>query len=109
MATKAANGSSGSTTAADVSDQIEILRKDLGALTQTIADLSKDKSSEALEATKAKMADARDKAAEQVDVARTHAADVQKQAHDFVRQQPATALGIAAGIGFLIGFMGSRK
>ena len=37
------------------------------------------------------------------------AAAVQGQANDFIKNQPAAALGIAAGLGFLVGLISSRK
>lgn len=95
--------------AADVSEQVEILRHDLAALTQTIADLTKAKGDEAVTTAKAKLSDARDQAADVADTARLQAMEFQDKADSFVKNQPATALGIAAGLGFLVGFLGSRK
>ena len=109
MATKASQGKTNGASVSDVSNQIEILREDLSALTQTIADLSRAKGDEAITAARDKMADARDKATDQAQAARQQAAELQGQANDFIRNQPATALGIAAGLGFLVGFMGSRR
>lgn len=88
--------------AEDLSDQIETLRNDLSALTQTIADIGKAKGEETVATAKAKMSEAREKASDTAEHARV-------RAEDFMQTQPATALGIAAGIGFLIGFLGSRK
>lgn len=109
MATKALSSKNGSATTADLSDQIEILRNDLSALTQTIADLGKAKGDEAVSAAKAKAADVRDKAADHAETARLQALELQDRTNDFIRNQPATALGVAAGLGFLVGFMSSRK
>ncbi len=109
MATKALDGSNKNVEVGDLSEQIATLRNDLGALTQTIADLGRSKGDEAIAAAKSKAYDARDAAAEKAEAARVHALQLQEQANDFVRRQPATALGIAAGLGFLVGFMGSRK
>ena len=109
MATKAVNGKSDTTAPADLTDQIEILRKDLSALTATIADLGKAKGDEALQAAKARASSVRDAAADQVEAAQLQAQQLRSQADQFVREQPATALGIAAGIGFLVGFFSTRK
>ena len=35
--------------------------------------------------------------------------EAQKQAEDFVRTQPGTAIGIAAGVGFLVGLLTARR
>lgn len=96
-------------TSADLAKQVEVLRKDLGALTEIIADLGKAKGDEAVAAAKTKVDDVRERATDTADTARLQAMELQDQANDFIKNQPATALGIAAGIGFLVGFMGSRK
>ena len=95
--------------ASDLAEQVETLRNDLSALTQTIADLGKQKGEHTIDAAKEKAADVRDRAVDQAEAARCQAMELQGQANDFVRNQPAAALGIAAGIGFLVGFMGTRK
>ncbi len=109
MATKAVNGRSKDVTTADLTDQIEVLREDISSLTQTIADIGKAKGAEATDAAKAKAAELRDRASATAEAARGQAAQLQGQANDFIRDQPATALGIAAGIGFLVGYMGRRN
>ncbi|WP_299286072.1 DUF883 domain-containing protein [uncultured Tateyamaria sp.] len=96
-------------TASDVADQVEILRNDIAALTKTISDLSLAKGQEAAEAARSTLNDVRGKAADATETARLQAMEVGDQANAFIRNQPATALGIAAGLGFLVGFLGSRK
>ncbi|RLJ51657.1 ElaB/YqjD/DUF883 family membrane-anchored ribosome-binding protein [Litoreibacter meonggei] len=98
-----------SATAEDLAEQIETLRNDLGSLTQTIADLGKAKGDEALASAKSTADNVRAKAADSAETARLQAMELQDQANDFVKNQPATALGIAAGLGFLVGFFGARK
>jgi ElaB/YqjD/DUF883 family membrane-anchored ribosome-binding protein len=97
------------TDADDLSAQVETLRDDIVDLTQMIADLGKSKGYEAASAAIAKATDAREKVSDQAEAARQQALALQGQANDFVHKQPATALGIAAGLGFLIGFLGARK
>lgn len=106
---KRTNGKADGPTADDLAKQIEALQDDLGALTQTIADMGKAKGQAAVSATKAKLADARDNVADHAETARAQAAELHGQANDFVKNQPAAALGIAAGLGFLIGMMTTRK
>lgn len=93
----------------DLSAQVETLRQDLANLTQTIADIGKSKGDEAVSAAKNKASDMRDQAADAAETARLHAMELQDQADSFVKNKPATALGIAAGVGFLVGFLGARK
>ena len=95
--------------ASDLSAQIDTLRADLSTLTSTIADLAAAKGEYAVSSAKAKVNSARDTVADQAETARLHALDLQDQANDFVHKQPGAALGIAAGMGFLVGFMSSRK
>lgn len=105
MSTKTTN----TTDVSDLTNQMEILRRDLGSLTQTMADLGRAKGEQAAAAVKSKAYDARDVASEKAELARLQAAQLHDQANDFIRSQPATALGIAAGLGFLVGYLGSRK
>ena len=104
-----ATASKDTATTAELSDQIATLRADLGNLTHTIAGIGKAKGDDAVAATKAKVAEVQSKAADQAEIARQQAVALQGQANDFIRTQPAAALGIAASIGFLIGFLGHRK
>lgn len=93
----------------DLTAQIETLSNDLSKLTQAIADMGVASGKEAASTAKEKVGDMRDTAADQAETARLHAMELQDQAGDFVRRQPAIAMGIAAGVGFLIGILGSRK
>lgn len=93
----------------DLAAQIETLRNDLSTLTQTIADMGVASGKRAASAAKEKIDGARDTAADQAETARLHAMELQGKAGDFVRNQPAAAMGIAAGVGFVVGFLGSRK
>ena len=86
----------------DIADQLATLRSDVSELTSLIGEISKTKTAEVADAVKTKATAA-------TAAAKDQAATANKQAHEFVQNQPAAALGIAAGIGFLVGFMGSRK
>ena len=97
------------TTVADLTAEIQTLRNDLSSLTGTIADLAKTKGNHVSQAA-AEQADlAQQKAHEATEFVSARAKAAQHQAEDFVKQQPATALGIAAGIGFLVGMMSTRR
>lgn len=97
------------TDTSDVGAQLEVLRDDIATLTHIIGDLAKTKGNEAVSTARAKASDLRDSAADHAETARLQALELQDRAGDFVRTQPATALAMAAGLGFLIGFFGSRK
>lgn len=108
-AAKKLNGNSNGIAPEELSKQVEILREDLSTLTQTIADLGKAKGEEAVASAKAKADEVREKAADTAETARLQAMEIQGQANDFIKNQPATALGIVAGVGFLVGYMTARK
>lgn len=86
----------------DLANQIEVLKADISGLTSTIADYTKAKGAEA-------SATAKTKAKEAVETGREKALEAQLHAEDFVRTQPATALGLAAGLGFLVGIFTARR
>ena len=109
MARKLAEVSTSKASADDVADQIATLRNDVSDLTRLIGELGKAKGGDLSDAAKAKVDEIRDSAKTQAAAVSDQAAALQGQANDFVKHQPAAALGIAAGLGFLVGFMGNRK
>jgi len=94
---------------ADVADQMATLRADISALTSTVSELAKLKGSELSDAAKDQIASAKNVAAAQSEAAKQQAAQLQDQANEFVRTQPATAVGMAAALGFVIGMLMTRK
>ncbi len=103
------NGKSSEVAAADLAEQIETIRTDLNHLTTLMTDLGKTKAADLSKAAREKVETAKAKGQESAEMLKGHASDLQDQAHDFVQRQPATALGVAAGIGFLVGFLSHRK
>jgi len=97
------------TTTSGLSNQVETLRSELSELTQTISDMGKAKGNEALSTVKSKAADALNTVEDQTETARLHAMELQDQATDFIKKQPVMALGIAAGVGVLVGILSARK
>ena len=71
----------------ELSAQLDALKADMADLTQTMKNLGVAK----------------------VDDARAHAQDGVDQALDYVRDKPANALAVAAGMGFLIGLLSGRR
>ncbi|WP_299564714.1 DUF883 domain-containing protein [uncultured Sulfitobacter sp.] len=89
-------------TVEDLSVQIEILKDDLASLTNSISEYGSAKTHQATDAARAKATELRT-------AGRDRAAASYEQAEDFVRTQPATALGIAAGLGFLMGIFSTSR
>lgn len=86
----------------DLSKQINALKSDLATLTESVSDYTKSRTSEMTAAAKAR-------AKEAAQTGRDKAIEAQQYTEDFIRTQPATALGIAAGLGFLIGMVTARR
>ncbi|WP_102110213.1 DUF883 family protein [Oceaniglobus roseus] len=96
-------------TTEDLARQIEQLKADIGSLTKTITDLGKSSGSDFARTAREKAAAAREAGEDQVAYLQRQARDSLTEAETYVRTNPGTALGIAAGIGFLIGLLGSRR
>lgn len=99
---KSTTSINGDVSVEDLSAQIDILKTDLSNLTHALSDYGISKSNEASQA-------ARETVANVSAASRKKAYEAQAQAEEFVHSQPATALGLAAGLGFLIGMMTARK
>ena len=90
------------TTADDVTEQLATLRADLSALTETMAGFAKESASEFADRSRKEFTHRKAAAAQS-------AADLSRQAEDAVRAQPMTATAIAAGIGFVLGYISNRR
>jgi ElaB/YqjD/DUF883 family membrane-anchored ribosome-binding protein len=93
----------------DLAKQIETLQKDLGDLTSLMKDMGEAQAARLSEQAEAKVKELRDKGKHAAHAARDQAEDMHAQANAYIREQPATALGIAAGLGFLVGLLISRR
>jgi len=86
----------------DLSEQIAILKDDIATLTSTMGELGKATTAQAVESAKSSAADLSEAGVNK-------ALETQEKAEEFIRTQPTTALGIAAGVGFLVGLMTARR
>lgn len=104
----------------DIEDQLAALKADIAGLTKALADYGQAQganlsvaASDAADTAKVKSSDAAHYAALRAEeaylVARSKATDAMVRSEDAVRQNPATAVGIAAGIGFLAGLLTARR
>lgn len=100
--------------------QIAILKDDLSNITSTLGDYGKHQSLSTLDGAKAQAETARvaalarietltAQASAQLEQIRAGAGTVATQADTFVKERPATAVGIAAGIGFALGLLTARR
>ena len=107
------NGSEQNVSVDDLAAQIDTLKNDISELTRVFSDFGSAKATEATRAVKDKAEELRsagqEKASELHQAGRERALEAQLQAEDFMRRQPATALGIAAGVGFLVGMIATSS
>ncbi|SMY10279.1 DUF883 family protein [Flavimaricola marinus] len=103
------NGTSSTPDIDDLANQIATLKSDLAGLTEMMAEMGRSKKNQAQERIEETFSTARAAGAEKLAEARTRATHMSDDVGDFIHQQPATALGIAAGLGFLVGMIGTRK
>jgi len=89
-------------TVEDLSAQIETLKNDLSALTSSLSEYGVGKAAKAKET-------AQDRAESLKSAASDKALEAQLHTEEFVKTQPATALGLAAGLGFLVGLVTARR
>ena len=93
----------------ELAAQIDTIKGDISALTKMMAEYSGAKEKQFEARVKEEMTRAKDAARNAADDARAQAAQFGQQANDFVAEKPGIALGVAAGLGFLVGMLGSRR
>lgn len=86
----------------DLTRQLNTLKDDMAQLTSALGSYGQSVATGARDSAKERASDLRDAG---VDRAR----QTQQQAEEFIRTQPTTALGIAAGVGFLVGLVTARR
>lgn len=103
------NMSSKETSYSDLNKEIESLKSDLASLTNTLANLGVAEKDRLVETAKAKGQEFRAEGERHLHELQTTAEGYLRDGERYVRQQPGQALGLAAAIGFLIGFLFSRR
>ncbi|QIE47330.1 DUF883 domain-containing protein [Pseudohalocynthiibacter aestuariivivens] len=109
MAQSKTTSSSGDTSVADLTDQIQTLKGDIAKITEILGEIGVEKRDQATAKLRETASEVRAQGERHLRDAQARAEDVGAQAADAVRQQPAAAIGIAVGVGFLIGLVTSRK
>lgn len=103
------NGKGASVDTEDLAQQIETLKTDLKDLTSVIAGVGQTKVAEVRGAAEDTLRSARDAGVEKVEHVRAQAEQMGDDARQFVQCKPATAIGVAVGMGFLIGLLGRGR
>lgn len=94
---------------ADVSKQMAVLRADIASLTEIVSDFGAAQGKKLKANAKVKAADLSESSAATAAALKTKAEDAYTDAEDAVRANPSAAVGIAAGIGFVVGMLSARR
>jgi ElaB/YqjD/DUF883 family membrane-anchored ribosome-binding protein len=93
----------------DVTKQMAILRDDIANLTAIVSEYGKAQGAVVKSTAVGKAAELAETSAAAAEAMKATAAKTYSDAEDSVRANPGTAIGIAAGLGFLIGMMTARR
>lgn len=93
----------------ELSDQLETLRADIAGLKSTMAEYGRAQGTHLRAVASEKVNEAAAKGAAKADELRDAANKTYADTEDAVRQNPAAAVGIAAGLGFVVGLLMSRR
>ena len=93
----------------DLSKQVSILREDVAALTKVMGDYTKAQAHDLRVKATDKASELAESGAAAALAAKATAQVAYSSAEDKIRQNPTSAVGIAAGLGFLVGFLTSRR
>lgn len=104
---KKANG--GAPSPDDLAQQIEALKDDIAGIARTLAAMGRAQGEAAVETARAGAETLKANGAAAYGAAAERASTAAAGAAEAVRQRPAMALGIAMGLGFLVGYLTARK
>ncbi|WP_050524332.1 DUF883 family protein [Pseudorhodobacter wandonensis] len=93
----------------DLSKQVAVLREDIANLTAIVSEYGKAQSGQIKSLVANKAADLADTGATAANAAKATAKVAYSEAEEKIRENPASAVGIAAGLGFLVGILTSRR
>ena len=93
----------------DIYAVLEVLKEDMKQLSKTVSDVGKAEAERAVNTAKDKGREVRKAGEEQVDALRATAEDYGRATGNYIRENPTSAVGIAAGLGFLLGFFLSSR
>ncbi|WP_375691461.1 YqjD family protein [Pseudooceanicola sp. LIPI14-2-Ac024] len=98
-----------STDTDDIQKQLSALQADMSELTKLVGDYGKSQGSRFQAAAKDTVDKLRHDAEAQYHKAEAQMHDSYAKAEQAVRENPGMALGIAAGVGFVVGLLASRR
>ncbi|MCX8996913.1 DUF883 domain-containing protein [Rhizobiaceae bacterium BDR2-2] len=95
-------------TTADLEQQVEQIRKDISALTETITSLAAGKAEEVKAHALKAGSDVAEASSNAFEAARDQVCAAQADLEDRIRAKPLQSLGVAAGIGFFLALLTRR-
>ncbi|MBM7066862.1 YqjD family protein [Actibacterium sp. 188UL27-1] len=93
----------------DVAKQISALKDDMASLTAALSNLIQTQGEAAKGRASAEIDAMARRGKDTAEMVANEAERLAAQTNDVIRQKPAMAVGIAAGVGFLIGLLSSRR
>lgn len=93
----------------ELAAQLETLRRDIAAIADTIQSMGMATGEAAAQGVRARAEAVRDEGAAHLRELQAKVEAAAGEAGQFARRDPAMAMGIAAGIGFLIGLLVARR
>lgn len=106
---KSVKSAQADSSADDLKLQLSILQDDVAALTKTVGSYGKARGSEARAAAEQTAADLKARAEKLGKDAEAQLRSGYSSAETAVKDNPAAAVGIAAGVGFLVGLLTARR
>lgn len=92
-----------------LTDQIDALKSDIVTISKTLTEMGAARRDAIASGASEKVAQLRSTGEKHLKDAQIKAEDMASQTADAVRRQPAAAVGIAVGVGFILGFLSGRK
>ncbi|MBK0327811.1 DUF883 family protein [Rhodobacteraceae bacterium F11138] len=92
-----------------LSSQLSDLRADLAGISKTLSDMGSRRGDAAVETLRDSAQSLREHGERTLQAAQSQVQEAGQQTQSAIRQQPAAAVGIAVGLGFLLGFATARK
>lgn len=96
-------------TADDLAEQLAALREDVARLSELLGQYGRERAGDAVDEAERRAAALRAEMDRQADRLGAQARKAGDDAEEFMRERPGMSLAIAAGLGFLVGFLTSRR
>ncbi|ARE40211.1 hypothetical protein RGUI_2070 [Rhodovulum sp. P5] len=93
----------------DLERQIQDLQADIAGISRTLSEMGAAKGEAFRNGAERQAADLRARGEDALSALRDSGIDLGHQASDAIREKPARAMGIAVGVGFLVGLLAGRR